>query len=126
MQTNDGFEKYFIKDFSSNWHDGETSFYCPTKLLTDRVQFSNADILKDYKNIKAENSVVFARNFWPYLEKDIPKLIARLSEQLGKNSTIIIGNYDIRGCKNYGIDLKSELAKRGFIDYEDALILEKI
>ena len=77
------------------------------------------------KNIERENSVVFARNFWPYIVEDIPKLIDNLSKQLGRNSTLIIGGYDINGCGKIGIDLRNELIKKGFISLDDLLILEK-
>ena len=125
LHTDNNFAEYFTKDFSSNWYDGETVFYCPVKELTENVRFSKGDIMKDYKRIEPENSVVLARNFWPYLLEDIPRLILRLAEQMGKNSTLVIGGFDVNGCKNYNIDLRQELLKKGFVATDDPLVFTK-
>ena len=46
--------------------------YCTSVCLNlySYIDFSVADIKKDYKNINPDNSVVFVRNFWPYIKKD--------------------------------------------------------
>ncbi len=128
LHTDKKFDTYFTEDSSGYYTKGITpdeSFYLPNKILTERVKFSQADIFKDYKNIKPENSIVLARNFWPYLERNIPKLISLLAEQMGKNSTLVIGSFDINGCNNYGINLILELAKKGFKITDNQLIFEK-
>jgi len=128
VHTDKNFDSYFIKDSSGYRTNGVTSdesYYFPTKILTEHVKFSQANILKDYKNIKPENSVVLARNFWPYLEENIPKLISILAKQMGKNSTLVIGSFDINGCNNYGINLILELVKKGFKITDNPLIFEK-
>lgn len=85
-------DKSFVKDETSA---SEQKFYKPTNMLTKHVEFSIADIFKDYKNIEPDNSVVFVRNFWPYLNGDKQvKLAKNLYKQLGNNSLIVLGDYD--------------------------------
>ncbi len=67
----------------------------PTDKLTDNVNFSVADIRKDYKNIEPKNSVVMACNFWPYMRpKDRNELAENLYHHLGKNSFVKIDDFD--------------------------------
>ena len=70
--------------------------YKPSKLLTDKVQFSVADIRDDYVNIEPYRSIVVATNLWPYIEKEDRYLLAEnLYKQLDKGSYIKIGeNFD--------------------------------
>lgn len=73
-------------------------YYAANPILQENVQFSVANILKDYKKIKPDNSVVFARNFWPYLkDKDQERLAVKLYNQLGANTAVIIGDFDMIG-----------------------------
>ena len=66
-----------------------------TEKLTDNVQFSVADIRKDYKNIEPEKSIVMASNFWPYMEKeDRYELAENLYKQLDKGSCVKIDEFD--------------------------------
>lgn len=88
--------------------------YSAKPILTDNVQFSVADVLEDYKNIKPDNTVVFARNFWPYLSDNNQKELANnLYQQLGKNSTLIIGNFDLMNLKS-GTSIPILLWNAGF------------
>lgn len=65
----------------------------PTKILTDKVQFSVADIREDYVNIEPHRSLVWATNFWPYMEKeDRYKLAQNLYNQFAKGSAIKISD----------------------------------
>lgn len=65
------------------------------------VKFFQSDILEDVKNINFDNTVLFARNFWHYLdEEDIYKLAMNLSHRMNKSSTLIIGDFD----KQFNID----------------------
>lgn len=69
--------------------------------LSKTVEFETADILKDYKNIKKDNSIILARNFWPYIEPQQRKeFFTDLYEHLGKNSIIVIGLFDFNGEDN--------------------------
>ena len=74
-------------------------FFSEIKLdiFKEYVKFGVADILTDYKNIEPDNSVIFARNFWPYLGcNEQYKLAENLHSHLGKNSLIMIGEFDTR------------------------------
>ncbi|GEM_PF-2049532 len=102
------------------WNDensqciGSIGVYNATPLLKDRVNFSVANILDDYKNIKPDNSVVFARNFWPYLELGKQRELAEnLYNHLGENSVLIIGDYE-RQREKRGEDTASEIERVGF------------
>ena len=73
------------------------------------MQFSVADIKDDYKNIEPENSIIFARNFWPYLQRpEIDNLIQKLSGHLKKDSCVILGGFDNT------MDVGSYFVKYGF------------
>lgn len=64
-------------------------------VLKNNVEFSVADIRKDYVNIKPNNSIVIATNFWPYMSaNDRKELAFNLYNQLGNNSYVLIGNFD--------------------------------
>lgn len=80
----------------------------PKKNLSDKVFFETADILKDYKNIKPNNSIVFARNFWIYLsDEDRKELAKNLYNHLGENSLLILGSHD--NHQNYQNTFRSPL-----------------
>lgn len=77
--------------------------------LKSLVNFSQGNILEDVQKADLKNTVLFARNFWPYLSaigKD--KLAQYLSEKMDPTSTLIIGDYDKEEAhidwllKNYG------------------------
>ena len=73
--------------------------YSPKNILKDNVTFEIGNICEDYKNIIPDNSIVFARNFWPYLEeKEKLDLIKNLHNTLGENSYLVIGKFDIENC----------------------------
>ena len=93
--------------------------------LYDNVRFSVADINKDYKNIEPENSVVFVRNFWPYLKDDNARigLLNKLYNQLAPGSLMIIGLFDRVGT-DYAINEMIE--KVGFRPTSVEYVYEKI
>lgn len=63
--------------------------------LTDNVKFFTADIRTDYKNIKPQNSIVLASNFWPYMsDEDRYALAKNLSEQLEQNCYVKVDKFD--------------------------------
>lgn len=85
--------------------------YAVSEELKPRVKFEYGNILDDAKNIDFKNTVLFARNFWPYLSKEeIVKLVKILAKRMDNSSTLIIGSYD----KEYGID--KLLIKNGFVE----------
>lgn len=82
--------------------------------LFNKAKFSVADIREDYVNIEPENSIVFARNFWPYLsEEDRRNMAHNLYKQLKGNSILVLGNFD--GCCEYnGTNMFEVLQDNGF------------
>ena len=73
----------------------EKDLYEPRHMLSSNVIFSQADILEDYKTMPKDNTVVLARNFWPYLKyNDRIELAKNLYNHLGENCTLVIGKFD--------------------------------
>ncbi len=63
--------------------------------LKSLVNFEQGDIVEDIKNMDLKNTVLFARNFWPYLSSDrIRELADLLSKKADSSFTLIIGDYD--------------------------------
>lgn len=93
--------------------------------LYEKIKFSQADIWKDYKNIKPDNSVVFVRNFWPYLKSEQKRqaLLNKLSSRLDKNSFIIIGDFDERGTD---FRIENQIMEAGFKPTPLGYVYEKI
>ena len=87
--------------------------------MTTKVDFKVSNLLHDYKRIEPENSIVFARNFWPYLKEDAITLAKKLASRMGENSTLILGRFDTYGCEWFGIDIIKELVTRGFSQAND-------
>lgn len=78
----------------------------------DMIEYSVANILDDYKNIEPDNSVVFARNFWPYLTtNERSKLAKNLGNQLNDTSMLVLGNFDMNSVAG----ITNLLGKNGFI-----------
>ena len=80
--------------------------------LKSLVNFERGDIFDDVKKINFKNTIMFARNFWPYLTYDErEKLLYILSKKMDSSSTLIVGDYDkLPG----NIDLLLE--KYGFVE----------
>ncbi|MBO6257407.1 hypothetical protein J6N69_05170 [bacterium] len=88
--------------------------------LKSLINFAQGNILEDIKNTDLKNTVLFARNFWPYLSKDeIGRLVDLLAKNTDASSTVIIGDYD----KEYGIDKLLKTA--GFVETEVDNVFEK-
>lgn len=89
------------------------------------VKFSVANILEDYKNINPENSFVMARNFWPYLsDEDKLSLAKSLSQQMQKNCTLMIGEFDLQNRWSK-LDIRTILLDAGFKATKNTMIFEK-
>lgn len=82
--------------------------------VTSKIKYKHANVLKDYANIKSENSIVFARNFWPYLSENMMPLAKKLGSQMHKNSLLTIGDFDVYGCEFHNFDIASALKSFGF------------
>lgn len=113
--TNNNFDRFF-KLFENN-------YYYISDEIHNNVEFSVANIFDDYKKIEPENSVVLARNFWPYIErkKERQDLLNNLAKHLGENSILVIGDYDIFGT---GGEIQYQLIKAGFMRTENKYICE--
>lgn len=80
--------------------------------ITDHIDYSVANILEDWKNIEPENSVIFARNFWPYLSLDKAyELGSNLGKHLKKDSSIVFGEFDFNPG-SFNKDFKKDTVKR--------------
>lgn len=69
--------------------------------LMQNVLFEMAGIKDSQKEISKDNTVLFFRNVWAYLDTgDIVDLAGRLAANMKNNSLLVIGEWD----KEYGID----------------------
>lgn len=106
----DGFDNYFTPVAPEKFE------YKVKKPLIDNVNFSVADIREDYKNIEPANSVIFARNFWPYMDiEDRLEVLKNLFNHLENSSSIIVGNFDNYDPINH-YPISSMLRKCGFTE----------
>ena len=96
--------------------------------LSSHINFSTANILHDYKKIRPKNSVVFARNFWPYLEPyQITTLIEHLGKHLKQGSLVILGMFDTSVCNNWhNIDINKLFSLANFRKTEMPCVYEKM
>ena len=86
---------YYMNDAKENMYGDPQYEYKLRPCIRHNIKYSVANILEDYKNIKPNNSIVSARNFWPYLRADKQKELAdKLSKQLRENSLLITGDFD--------------------------------
>lgn len=108
INSNYDLETFFDKNRYFN-------LYFPKTILSKNVEFDVADIQKHYKKIKPDNTIVIARNFWPYLPYSARfKLAENLYDKLGENSMVVIGNYDATPHFEYDYGVGVILAKAGF------------
>lgn len=111
--------------FSEKKGIGEIYFAQAKDILYDNVQFSVADISKDYKKIKPNNSIIFARNFWPYIKEHSlrKQFLKQLYNHLEKNSFFIIGDFDINGT---ACSILEEIESAGFVKTSVENVFTKI
>jgi len=89
--------------------------------LKSLVNFSYGDILEDAKKTNFKNTVLFARNFWPYLSADERHSLAKmLSKKMDESSTLIIGDYDREQA-----DIDTLLRMYGFEETKAVNVFEK-
>lgn len=115
MFTNGKMNDFFERN-STYDHWADTYFMTLIPEIRNKVTFEQADILKDYKNINPNNSVIFARNFWVYLsDEDRITLAKNLYEHLGENSVLVLGSHDnIDGYRGTPLGPLELLKKVGF------------
>lgn len=93
--TNNKFSKYF--SYPQRGLGIEDDY--PVRIMPElkkQIKFSVADITEDIHNLPARNTILFCRNFWPYLENksEIYRLAANLASRLKDNCTVVTGFYD--------------------------------
>lgn len=93
-------------------------------ILRDKVVFKIADATEECKLVEPNNSIVMARNFWPYLKDENKRiqLANNLYKTLDKNSAVVIGHFD----DNSGVFTSKNLYDAGFrCNPENYCIYEK-
>ena len=101
--------------FKQNRKNLEKSILTIKERIKKMAIFERGNILKDVQKIDFHNTVLFARNFWPYLKpKDRVRLAQILSERMDSTSTLIIGNFD----KNKA-NVNKLLEENGFVESKD-------
>lgn len=89
--------------------------------VVKNLNFSQADIINDIDNIPSDNTVLFCRNFWPYLKISEQKdAIKKLGEKLKSSSMVVIGCFDTY----YGVD--KIFVQNGFKHTNDYCVMEKL
>lgn len=108
----DKIEYYTNKKMSDFLENKKDKLYKPKSILSDNIIFKNGDITKDYRKIKPNNTILAARNFWPYLEiEDRRTLAQKLYNHMGEKSLLIVGEYDLQ---EWDVNLNSMLYKIGW------------
>ncbi len=88
-------EKYFnVNKKDDNFEDYPYTLKSKD-ILSDNIQFAKGDFLSELDNVEKSNSIIFCRNFWPYLSPEyIDKVLLKLEENLDQSSIVVIGNFD--------------------------------
>lgn len=79
--------------------DMDITYDCLMKvkpILRNKINFSVADATEKCKVVKPDNTIILARNFWPYLKGEDKriKLANELYKNLGENSVVVVGSFD--------------------------------
>ncbi len=105
-------QKAYRNYFKQNRKNLENSILTIKERFKKMVNFKKGNILRDAPKIDFHNTVLFARNFWPYLKPKYREKLARtLSERMDSTSTLIIGNFDKDRC-----NLQKLLEENGFVE----------
>lgn len=118
FHTNGNISKYFIlAEKLPNYIKDMNLFFDGLMkvkpVIRDKVNFSVSDAAEKCKIIKPDNTIILARNFWPYLQGEDKriKLANELYKNLGKNSAVVVGNFD-DSCGSYA---SQKLQDTGFV-----------
>jgi chemotaxis methyl-accepting protein methylase len=126
--TGGNFDKFFNRNQCEEFV-GKNSIDIPLKKeFFDKIKFSVADVTEDCQNIEGKNSIVFIRNFLPYLKSKqvISKLASDLGEQLKSGSLVAVGNFDKKGLAHHRINLDEILDISGFTQTEVPNLYKKV
>ena len=115
--TDGMFDKFINEPYEIPENDNVLTKVFVKKELYDYVDFAVGDIFEDYKTIKPQNSVVLARNFWPYIEGSTKRnqLLKALYDHLDYGSYFVIGDFDQKGVA-YQLqgNFNSDIIRTGF------------
>lgn len=97
--TDGKFDKFIYAPHEIPENDDLLTQVFVRKELYDCVDFAVGDIFEDYKKIEPKNSVVLARNFWPYVEgwTKRSQFLKDLYNHLDFGSYFVIGDFDKKG-----------------------------
>lgn len=92
----------------------------PKEKIKIKVNFSQADILKDTSKKLPDNTVILCRNFWPYLSPAERKhLVSNLYRNIGNNSLVITGDFD------HCTDTQELLKSHGFAEIGSNVFMKR-
>ena len=66
--------------------------------LLNKIKVVNADVRDYVDSLDNKNNLIFARDFWIYIQKDAEEFLHKLSDKTDKNSFLVIGDYDYLAC----------------------------
>ena len=109
------YKRFFIAPYDDSKTRGLTPVFVKDELY-DSVDFGLGDIFEDYKGINPKNTVVMARNFWPYVEdhRKVEKFLKDLYNHLESGSFFVTGEYDHLGIAYKLGDFKRDITRAGF------------
>lgn len=118
IMTIEHLAKCSVGDFFDLTKTPEKKVYAtPKPILKENAIFEKADVLTEMYNLpKSEDTVLLARNFWPFLKlEDARNLIKVICERLDKNSTLVLGRLDENYfCSYKGVSLSAIFQQEGF------------
>jgi len=94
--TKGQYRDFFRLEPSHNYEIYSKSFaFAPNENLRKCVNFEQGDIFEDIENMPSKNTVLFCKNFWPYLTPEKREiLVQKLSAHFDKSCVVITGDYD--------------------------------
>lgn len=116
-ETKNNIGKYF--KISKRFFTVDDIALKPKPNLKDKVEFIQADILKDIENVPKSNTVILCRNFWPYLAESKREFLAHKLSKLDKSSLVVFGSFD-SSSDVYGL-----LSDAGFKETKVEYVFEK-
>lgn len=118
----DKVDEYFIGFPKKDCNSAEVQL---TNKITSKINYRKANVLNDMHHVKRKDNIVFARAFWPYLERNIPVLAYKFGDRLQNDSCLVISCFDRRGCSWHNADIDNLLQQGGFKKSKVDLVFEK-
>lgn len=112
--THGQYKRFFYQPYEEPDNKNGSQVFVRSELY-DNVDFGIGDIFKDLKKINPRNTVLLARNFWPYINDVQRKAFFKdLYNHLDSGSYFVTGEFDHQGIDWQLIDLDYEITKVGF------------